>query len=59
MSTDTLLNAARSAEAAIGENLVWLSDALDLRIRQRDAETLRRLAQLNDAWIQLCKALPR
>jgi hypothetical protein len=43
------------AESALGENLVWLSDHFDLEIRQRDPETMRRLAQLNAAWIALAK----
>lgn len=43
------------AEAALGENLVWLSDQLDQHIRQKDADALRRLKQLNDGWIALCK----
>ena len=42
-------------EAALGENLVWLADALDLRIRQGDKETIARLAQLNAAWILAVK----
>lgn len=46
------------AEAALGENLVWLSDQLDQRVRQKDPETLRRLKQLTDAWIALAKVLP-
>ena len=46
-----------AAEAALGENLVWLADQLDLKIRQKDPETVRRLAQLNDAWVALAKVL--
>lgn len=51
------IKALKAAEEALGENLVWLSDALDLRIRQGDKETLRRLAQLSAAWTEICKAL--
>ena len=43
------------AESALGENLVWLTDKLDLEVRQRNADTLRRLKQLNDAWVSLAK----
>jgi hypothetical protein len=49
--------ALAQAETALGENLVWLTDKLDQLVRQKDADTLRRLAQLNDAWIACCKAL--
>ena len=46
------------AEAALGENLQWLTDALGVQVRQGDAETLQRLAQLNAAWVTICRALP-
>lgn len=46
----------KTAEQALGENLVWLSDQLDQKVRQGDKETLRRLKQLNDAWVLLAKA---
>lgn len=52
----TQSQAIEQAEEALGNNLVWLADALDLRIRQKDTETLRRLAELNTAWIALAKA---
>lgn len=52
-----LIDALDRAENALGENLVWLSDALDLRIRQGDKETLRRLAQLSAAWTEICLVL--
>jgi hypothetical protein len=45
------------AETALAENLVWLTDKLDLEVRQKDPDTLRRLAQLNAAWISCAKAL--
>jgi len=48
--------AAKQAESALGENLNWLTDQLDLRIRQGDSETLRRLKQLTDAHAALCRA---
>lgn len=44
-------------EAALGENLVWITDKFDLEVRQKDAETLRRLAQLQGAWQAVCKAI--
>lgn len=57
--TDAARNAAIiAAEAALGENLTWLADKLDLSIRQKDEETLRRLKQLNTAWIALAMVLP-
>lgn len=52
----TIEKAATEAEAALGENLVWLADRLDLFVRQKDPETLRRLKQLNDAWVSLARA---
>ena len=48
--------AIQEAEKALGENLVWLTDKLDLQVRQKDAETLRRLKQLNEAWKGLVHA---
>jgi hypothetical protein len=51
-----LESAAAQAEQALGENLTWLDDKLDLLIRQGDPETKMRLAQLNDAWSALCRA---
>lgn len=47
----TPVELASVVEAGLGENLVWLDDALDLRVRQRDPETVKRLEQLNLAWI--------
>lgn len=47
------------AEAAIGENLVWITDCADLLVRQKDPEALRRLKQLNDAWLSLVKITSR
>lgn len=44
-------------EEALGENLRWITDKFDLEVRQKDPETLRRLKQMNDAWIAACKAL--
>ena len=49
-------NVIDEAEAALGENLVWITDKLDLQVRQKDAETLRKLEQLNKAWQSLCQA---
>ena len=47
------------AEAAIGENLVWITDCADLLVRQKDPEALRRLKQLEDAWTALAKIASR
>lgn len=55
----SLLELLDRAESALGENLVWLTDQLDLAVRQKDPETLRRLAQLNAGWIALCHAQKR
>ena len=52
-----LWDAVCNAEVALGENLQWLTDKLDLDVRQKDPETLRRLKQLNDAWTMCVKAL--
>lgn len=52
-----MLAALEHAEYALGTNLTWLADALDLKIRQGDPETLRRLAELNAAWVRLCRAI--
>lgn len=52
----TLFEAVQKAEVALGENLVWLTDQLELSVRQKDPETLRRLAQLDEAWRFLCCA---
>lgn len=46
------------AERALGENLQWLRDKLDLEIRQGDTEPLRRLAQLDAAWQKLARCVP-
>ncbi len=37
-------------ESALGNNLVWITDQADLGVRQKDPETLRRLAELDRAW---------
>ena len=60
MALHTFANMVRVltiAEEALGNNLAWLDDALDLRIRQGDKGTLRRLAELNAAWGEICRAL--
>jgi hypothetical protein len=57
MITPEVLRTLKIAEEALGNNLVWLDDALDLRIRQGDKETLRRLAELNAAWGLICRTL--
>lgn len=43
------------AEESLGENLTWLTNQLNLQVRQKDPETLRRLKQLNDTWVILAK----
>ena len=52
-----LAEAVTEAETALGENLHWLADKLDQAIRQKDAETIAKLAQLNAAWEMCVKAL--
>lgn len=37
-------------EAALGENLWYLTDALDLRLRQGNQEAIDKLQQLEAAW---------
>jgi hypothetical protein len=51
-----IVTAINDAEKALGENLVWITDQLDLQIRQKDAETINRLTQLQAAWQKLCLA---
>ncbi len=53
----TDLEALKLAEDAIGSNLVWIADQADLGVRQKDPETLRRLAQLDAAWYSLVRHL--
>ena len=48
--TIDVLKTLRAAEAALGDNLVWITDKCDLEVRQQDVETLRRLDQLESAW---------
>ena len=50
------LDACKQAEAALGENLTWLADQLDLLIRQKNPDVARRMGQMTDAWIKLCRA---
>lgn len=52
-----LMNAVRIAEAALVENIQYLTDVLELRIRQGDSEAIRKLQQLTDAWVLLCRAI--
>lgn len=47
----------QQVESALGGNLVFISDLADLRVRQKDEETLRRLEQLNSAWERLIKLM--
>ena len=46
-----------AAEEALGNNLQWITDLADLPVRQGDADTLRRLAELNAAWVRLATTL--
>lgn len=57
MTQVSLMSACEAAEVALGENLVWLADTLDFRIRQGDDETINRLATLDATWKMLCLAL--
>ena len=63
MNTDNinteLLNALIKAEEALGENLVWIADQADLGVRQKDPETLRRLAQLDAGWKAMVFAIAK
>ena len=54
-----LLAACVEAEQALGENLTWLADELDLHVRQGDAETVAKLAQLTAAWRTVCFAIAK
>lgn len=51
------LDALKTIEEVLGNNLQWLDDKLDLSIRQGDKETIMRLSQLNEAWILACKVI--
>lgn len=52
----TLEQAAKLAEEKLGENLMALTDLLDLHIRQGDKRALQVLADLEYAHVALCKA---
>ena len=54
-----MLAEIQRTEAALGENLQWLTDILDLRIRQGDKDAIKRLAQLNAAWIGVVRAITK
>ena len=45
------------AERALGHNLQWIHDKVNLEVRQEQPETLLRLRELSQAWIDCCKAL--
>ncbi len=45
------------AEQALGENLIFITDTLDLSVRQKDKGVLQRLHQLNEAWALIVKTL--
>jgi hypothetical protein len=53
----TPIEALQLAEETLGNNLVWIADQCDLKIRQNDPETLQRLQQLNEGWKAICQAL--
>lgn len=42
-------------DVALGENLHYIADALDQKIRQGDEEAIRKLIHLQTAWKLLCK----
>lgn len=52
-----LLGVLKQAETVLGENLAWIADQADLGVRQKDAETLRRLEQLDKGWKLLLGAI--
>lgn len=54
-----MLAVLREAEAALGENLVYITDALDLRVRQKDEEALRKIRQLTDAWVAIVRVIAK
>lgn len=54
-----LLDTLKLCEEALGENLHWLADQLDLQVGQEDSETLRKLTQLRDAWHVTCKVIAK
>ncbi len=58
-TTAELLAALHTAEEALGNNLVGLSDLLDLQIRQGHKEAITRLAELNAGWVAVCKAIAK
>jgi len=53
----TEMDALRAVEQALGNNLVWLADELDLSVRQGDTDAIRRLNELNTAWVFVCKVI--
>ena len=57
MDRHILLTALIEAESALGANLVWIQDRVNLSVRQGDAETLKRLAHLTHGWKMVCAAL--
>lgn len=57
LAADALLNALKQAEEVLGGNLVWITDQADLGVRQKDPETLRRLAELHNGWKALVASI--
>jgi hypothetical protein len=45
------------AEDTIGSNLVWITDKVDLAVRQKDTDTLARLEQLEATWKRIVATL--
>jgi len=45
--------ALESIETALSENLVWLTEQLDVNAQRTDPETIRRLEQLAEGWCRL------
>lgn len=56
MHTYTIEQAAKLAEEMLGNNLVALTDLLDLHVRQSNKRALQVLADLESAHVALCKA---
>ena len=54
-----LVGVLRQAEAALGENLVWITDIVDPLVRQKNKVALKKLAQLNEAHFVICKTLAK
>ena len=54
-----LLAVLNQVEAALGDNLVWITDIIDPLVRQKNKAALEKLAQLNEAWVATCRAIAK